>query len=119
MSIPNVYRIQKKALDKIKTDSYSNNNYEIRTNKNLKACLTRMLAKTRVSEEEFDVRFPKLNDIEKKILTLHFGLDGNAPITNEQVAKIMNTTLTNIIRIQRRAFEQIRTNKFKDFIIKL
>ena len=56
-----------------------------------------------------------LNDREKKIITLRFGIGGEAPLTLEEIGKLLGITRERVRQIQNKAISKLRTfNVIKD-----
>lgn len=74
-------------------------------------------------EEEVDLKFKVkklyekikevLKDREKTIIELRFGLDGNKPKTQKQIAKMMGISRSYVSRIETKAINKL-ANEFKE-----
>lgn len=53
----------------------------------------------------------KLSDVEVKILCCRYGLGNNEPMTQEEVAKIINCSHQNISRLERKALSKLKNSK--------
>jgi RNA polymerase sigma factor (sigma-70 family) len=109
ISVQNVSRIQKIALDQIKTNKFK----QIKPKKKFQTPLEKFLEKAKISEEEFRDRYLNLNYRVRRIIELRFGLNDNNPLTLEETAKIVKMSAANVSRIQRIALDQIKTDEFE------
>lgn len=55
-----------------------------------------------------------LSDREAEVIRLRYGLDGNEPLTQREVAKRLNISRSYVSRIEKKALEQLRKNLEQD-----
>lgn len=63
------------------------------------------------SSFDYNLLFSNLNDKEKKVLEMRYGLCGYSPMTLEQIAKVFNLCRERIRQIELRALRKIRMSK--------
>lgn len=64
------------------------------------------------SEKMYEFMLSELNERERSILTLRYGLYGKTPLTQREVAKILNISRSYVSRIEKKAINTLR-KKFK------
>ncbi|MFY7951363.1 MAG: sigma-70 family RNA polymerase sigma factor [Armatimonadaceae bacterium] len=61
-----------------------------------------------IRKEQVEAVLAKLNDREREVLVLRFGLDGNAPLTLEEVGQRFQVTRERVRQIELRALKKLR-----------
>ena len=62
----------------------------------------------RIGSEQMYVFIEKLTQREKDIVVMRYGLDGKAPLTQREVAKLLGISRSYVSRIEKKALEKLR-----------
>ncbi|HWH11389.1 MAG TPA: sigma-70 family RNA polymerase sigma factor [Solirubrobacteraceae bacterium] len=63
---------------------------------------------TSASAEALHIALGHLSDRARRILALHYGLDGEMPLTHEEIARTFNVTRERIRQLEKRALDELR-----------
>ncbi len=63
---------------------------------------------TKVRVKKLKQYLPSLNDREKKIIILRYGLDGKNPFTQKEISKMLGISRSYVSRIEKKALEKLR-----------
>ena len=70
------------------------------------------------SQRQLETVLDGLDEREQRIVRLYFGLDGDKPLTLEQIGALMNLTRERIRQIKERAFSKLRhPSRYNDLIV--
>lgn len=73
-------------------------------------CLTEEVEREIQSEQAMKFVFTRIGDRERKILIMRYGLTGNEPMTQREVAQKLGISRSYVSRIEKSALERLRAN---------